>query len=345
MRTAFREKRRTSAKQRLPLRVVIVVGYANTLVDVLGPYQVFLQATSGQGASDGEDLGRYRIEIASPGTDRIVSSRGGVGLLCSTTLQAVEGEIDTLLVAGSSIGSGEPVNGEIIEWLQQRAPRTRRIASVCTGAFLLAAAGLLDGRHATTHWRHAQRLAERYPKVTVEPDPIYVRDGNVYTSAGMTAGMDLALALVEEDFGREIALSVARSMVIYMRRPGGQSQFSAALRRQTGDDSPISRVLHWITEHLDEPLSVDRLSEIAGMSPRNFSRVFLRDSGTTPAKFVEELRIEEARRLLQSSNESVERVAELCGFGSIDSLQRNFATHYRTTPTEFRSRFQTALRR
>ena len=345
MRTALRERRRNTAKQHLPLRVVIVVGYADTLVDVLGPYQVFLQASSAGGTPYGDDLGRYRIEIASPGTDRIVASRGGVGLLCSTTLQAVEGEIDTLLVAGSSVGSGEPVNQAIVEWLRQRAPKARRVASVCSGAFLLAEAGLLDGRHATTHWRYVQRLAAAYPNVTVEPDPIYVRDGNVYTSAGMTAGMDLALALVEEDCGMEIALSVARSMVIYMRRPGGQAQFSAALRRQTADDSPISRVLHWITEHLDEPLSVDRLSEIAGMSPRNFSRVFLRDSGTTPAKFVEELRIEEARRLLQSSNETVERVAELCGFGSIDSLQRNFAAHYGTTPSEFRSRFQTALTR
>lgn len=328
-----------------PLRVVIIVANSNTLVDVLGPYQIFLQASCEGGTPYGEELGRYAIEVVSPGPELLVAARGGIGLQCTSTLDSIEGEIDTLVVAGAIITPGHPVSVRVNEWLRRHAGGIRRIASVCTGAFLLAEAGLLDGRRATTHWRYSNILAQRYPAVIVDPDPIYVQDGNVYTSAGMTSGMDLALALVEEDYGREVALSVARSMVIYLRRPGGQAQFSVALRRQTEEDSLVNRVQHWIAEHLDEALSVERLSEIAGMSPRNFARVFVRDVGTTPAKFVEELRLEEARRMLQHSDETIERVAVSCGFGSVDTLQRHFAESYGTTPTEFRRRFQSALRK
>jgi len=343
-RVGIDNERRTGAGSG-PLRVVIVVGSPDTLMDVVGPYQIFLQASSEAGKPTGEELYRYQIEVASPEAGRLVSVRGGIGLECTTTLDDIEGRIDTLIVAGGRLAEPTPSNGKIAAWLRQHASSIRRIASVCSGAFLLAEAGLLDGRRATTHWRHVRELARRYPAVTVEPDPIYVRDGNVYTSAGMTSGMDLALALVEEDYGGEVARQVARSLVIYMRRPGGQSQFSVALRRQTAEESPIKRVQDWISEHLGEPLSVERLSEVAGMSPRNFSRVFARDAGTSPGRFVEELRLEEARRMLESGSETVERVAALSGFGSTDSLQRHFAETYGTTPTEYRSRFQTALRK
>lgn len=328
-----------------PVRVIIVAGCADTLVDVLGPYQVFLQASFEGGTPFGDELGHYRVEIASLGPNRLVASRGGIALECSTTLDEIEGELDTLIVAGSSVGSERPLDRRIVEWVRKRAPGVRRVASVCSGAFYLAEAGLLDGRRATTHWRYVRRFAERYPTVIVEPDPIYVRDGKFYTSAGMTAGMDLALALVEEDYGGEVALAVARSMVIYLRRPGGQAQFSAMLKRQAPESSPVHRVQHWIAEHLEEPISVDRLSEVAGMSPRNFSRVFVRDTGTTPWKFVEEIRLEEARRMLQATTETVDRVAELCGFGSTDTLQRQFQDFYGASPSDFRNRFQTALRK
>lgn len=336
---------RRGGRPALPLRIVIVVGSPDTLVDVVGPYQIFLQASSEGGTPTGEELRRYQIDVASPEAGRLLASRGGVGLHCTTTLDEVDGPVDTIIIAGAKIVHPSPNNGRIAAWLKGHASSARRIASVCSGAFLLAEAGLLDGRRATTHWRYVRELAKRYPQVTVEPDSIYVRDGNVYTSAGMTSGMDLALALVEEDFGSEVAREVARSLVVYMRRPGGQSQFSAILRRQTREESPIKRVQDWIAEHLAEPLSVERLSEIAGMSPRNFARVFARDAGTSPGKFVEELRLEEARRILESGSESVEQVAALAGFGSIDSLQRHFSEIYATTPSEYRSRFQTALRR
>lgn len=345
MNSAPRKNRGRTGHRDLPLRIVVVVGSPDTLIDVVGPYQIFLQASSEGGRPTGEELHRYQIEVASPQAGRLVSARGGLGLQCTSTLDGIGGRIDTIIVAGARIVRPSPSNATITAWLKKRAPSARRIAAVCSGAFLLAEAGLLDGRRATTHWRYARALADRYPAVKVDPDPIYVRDGNLYTSAGMTSGMDLSLALVEEDFGSEIAREVARSLVVYMRRPGGQSQFSAALRRQTAGESPIKRVQDWISEHLGEPLSVERLSEIAGMSPRNFSRVFVRDAGTSPGKFIEELRLEEARRMLESGGESVERIAALAGFGSIDSLQRHFSLSYGTTPTEYRSRFQTALRR
>jgi transcriptional regulator GlxA family with amidase domain len=228
---------------RSPLRVAIIVGNANTLVDVLGPYQVFLQASLVGGAPYGVDQGRYRVDVVSPTVDLLLTARGGIGLQCTTTIDSLEGEIDTLIVAGASTSAGDAISARISGWLRRHAGAARRVASVCSGAFPLAEAGLLNRRRATTHWRCVDDLAERYPEIYVEPDPIYVRDGNVYTSAGMTSGMDLALALVEEDYGSEVSLGVARSMVIYLRRPGGQAQFSAALRRQTGEDSPIHRDL------------------------------------------------------------------------------------------------------
>lgn len=345
MKKAASRNLRRARRKPSPLRIVIVVGSPNTLVDVIGPYQIFLQASSEGGTPHGGELSRYRIDVASPQSERLVSARGGLGLQCTTTLDEIEGPIDTLIVAGARIVDPSPTNEKIASWLKRHAPSVRRIASVCSGAFLLAEAGLLDGRRATSHWRYVQELAKRYPAVTVESDPIYVRDGNLYTSAGMTSGMDLALALVEEDYGSEVAREVARSLVIYLRRPGGQSQFSAALRRQTAEQSPVRRVQDWIPEHLGEPLSVERLSEVAGMSPRNFSRVFVRDAGTSPGRFVEELRLEEARRMLESGRETVEEIAALAGFGSIDSLQRHFSESYGTTPTQYRSRFQTALRK
>jgi len=329
----------------VPLNVVILAACGDALIDVVGPYQVFTQASREGGALFGAELGRYAVHVLGRGAARSVRSRGGIGLLCTGSITSFREPIDTLIVAGSGVVARDvPADPLLVEWIAERGAKARRVASVCSGAFLLAEAGLLDGKRATTHWRYADRLASRFPKVSVEPDPIYVRDGKVYTSAGMTAGMDLALALVEEDFGRGTALGVARSMVLYLRRPGGQSQFSAALLRQTPDISPITRVQHWILEHLEEELPIARLAEQAGMSQRNFARVFLRDTGVTPAKYVEELRLEEARRRLEQGNDTVELVAHASGFGSVDSLQRRFQGAYGATPTEYRSRFATAIR-
>jgi transcriptional regulator GlxA family with amidase domain len=228
----------------------------------------------------------------------------------------------------------------VVRWLQRIAHQVRRIGSICTGTFLLARAGLLNGRRATTHWKYCEPLTRRYPAVKLEPDPIFVRDGNVYTSAGVTAGMDMALALVEEDAGSNLALEVARELVLYLRRPGGQSQFSAALTLQTTDCQPFRDLAAWVLEHLRNHLSVEVLASRVGMSPRNFARVFRAETNTTPAKFVESLRLEVARRRLQESNASLETIASTCGFRNCDAMRSTFKRILRVAPGEYRWRFQ-----
>jgi transcriptional regulator GlxA family with amidase domain len=228
----------------------------------------------------------------------------------------------------------------LIEWIRESGPRARRLASVCSGAFLLARAGLLDGRRATTHWRSCDLLARLYPKVRVEPDPIFVRDGSVYTSAGICAGMDLALALVEEDLGREIALAVAQRLVIFLKRPGGQSQFSAQLRTQLAEREPLRELQSWIAENPGADLTIPALAARVAMSPRNFARVFLREVGTTPARYVEGARVEAARRRLEESDSAIESVADGCGFGTPETMRRAFLRSLRVSPASYRGRFR-----
>jgi transcriptional regulator GlxA family with amidase domain len=203
----------------------------------------------------------------------------------------------------------------------------------------LAAAGLLEGKRATTHWKWAAELATRFKRTTVDPDPIYIRDGNTYTTAGVTAGMDLALALVEEDLGSPLALKVAREMVLYLRRAGGQSQFSTSLSLQASDRKPIAEIRSWALDNLDQDLPVEKLAAKASMSPRNFARVFLKDTGTTPARFVERLRVEAARRRLEESKDKLEKVANDCGFGSLQGLRRSFLRVLQVSPNDYRRRF------
>jgi transcriptional regulator GlxA family with amidase domain len=214
------------------------------------------------------------------------------------------------------------------------------VASVCSGAFLLAEAGVLAGRRATTHWESCDALARRHPDVEVDPDPIFVRDGNVLTSAGVTAGMDLALALVEDDHGPERALAVARQLVMYVRRPGGQSQFSAALRAQRAERRPLRELQAWVADHLDADLSVEALARRAAMSPRNFARAFAAEAGVTPARYVEEVRVEAARRLLEGTGRPVDGIAAACGFGSAETMRRAFLRTVHVPPSEYRKRFR-----
>ena len=264
----------------------------------------------------------------------------GIGLLADRAYGSVRDGLDTLLVAGGSaravIGAARP---DLLAWLRRMAPRVRRIGSVCTGAFLLAEAGLLDGRRATTHWNGTDRLARDYPSVKVDPDAIWVRDGNVFTSAGVTAGIDLALALVEEDLGRPLALAVARRMVVFLKRPGGQSQFSTHLAAQTRAEGPLAELPEWIAEHLDGDLTVATLSAHVAMSPRNFARVFRGEFGVTPAKYVETTRIEQARHRLEEGRLSLDEVAGACGFGSSERMRRTFERHLRVVPRDYRRRF------
>jgi transcriptional regulator GlxA family with amidase domain len=325
--------------RRLPRRIAILTYPGGQTLDVTGPFEVF----SGANAwcrGRGDVVPAYALEIlaAAPGPVRMSS---GLMLVADRAYGAVRGGLDTLLVAGGDARAAA-ADARLLAWLRAMRPRARRVASVCTGAFVLAAAGLLDGRRATTHWAAAPALARQFPRVAVDPDAIWVHDGTVWTSAGVTAGMDLALALVEEDLGREAALTVARHLVVFLKRPGGQSQFSVHLEAQTVSRGPLKDLPEWIVEHLDGDLSVEALASRAAMSPRNFARVFVRVTGTTPAKFVERARVERARRLLEEGAPSVETVASECGFGSAERMRRTFRRHLRVVPLDYRRRFEVA---
>ncbi len=319
-------------------RVAILVYPGVDLLDVAGPSEVFSAARRAVAASGGR--GGYSVEILSNSRHLAIETDSAVSLLAHQSYIGFREPIDTLLVAGGQ-GSTDAANDRaLLRWLRRMAPRVRRLGSVCTGAFVLAAAGLLDGRQATTHWKCCRELALQYPQITVDPDPIFIRDGNVITSAGVTAGMDLALALVEEDFGRAAALWIARHLVLFARRPGGQSQFSVLLELQAADREPLRELQTWIAEHLDQDLTVERLAERVHMSPRNFARVFQRQVGWTPARFVERLRVEAARRRLEESSAGLAQLARECGFGSADSLRRSFARILRVAPADYRHRFR-----
>jgi transcriptional regulator GlxA family with amidase domain len=244
-----------------------------------------------------------------------------------------------LLVAGGyGVVEVENIAG-FLPWLRRKAAKARRICSVCSGAVVLAAAGLLDGRRATTHWYHCRQVADRFPAVKFDPDPIFIRDGNVYTSAGVTAGIDLALSLVEEDLGADLALFVARALVVFLRRPGSQSQFSVSLSLQTSDRMPLRELQSWLLDNLREPLTVEQMALQVGMSPRNFARVFAEQIGTTPSRFVTQIRLEAARRRLEESSQSIELIAEECGFGSTESMRSAFQRMLHVSPQDYRNRF------
>jgi transcriptional regulator GlxA family with amidase domain len=318
-----------------PRRIVVVAFEGVQSLDVTGPSEVFSQADRGS------ERAEYAVELVTADGGAVRAS-SGLRLLPDRSLEQCRGAIDTLVVAGG-VGIRDAVEDERLEaWLRLAARRSRRVTSVCTGAFLLARAGVLDGRRATTHWAACAALGRIYPTVDVDPAPIFIRDGNVYTSAGVTAGIDMALALVEEDLGRAAALQVARNMVLFVRRPGGQAQFSATLSGQAATRPGIRELQAWIADHLDADLSVTALAERAFMSPRNFARVFSREVGVTPAAYVESLRVERARTLLETTNLQVEEVARSCGFGTVETLRRAFGRHVRVSPSDYRDRFAPA---
>ena len=271
--------------------IVFLAAPNSQILDVAGPFQVFVRAAELFVKECPGQKAPYRVLLASSARHRSITTNCGLVLTGTETYRTLRGPIDTLLVAGGTGVHKAARDEELLDWLRKAAQRVRRIGSICTGAFLLASAGLLDGKRATTHWKWAAELAERFTHTTVDPDPIYIRDGNTYTTAGVTAGMDLALALVEEDLGSPMALKVARELVLYLRRAGGQSQFSAALSVQSSDRKQIEEIRSWALDNLNQALPVERLAAKAGMSPRHFARVFFRDTGTTPARFVERLRV------------------------------------------------------
>ena len=327
----------------MPRRVILVAVPNSEVLDVTGPLEVFSQASrelrrrrrraSGDAA--------YQLELWVPERGPVTTSCG-LELGPARPLSSLRGPVDTLMVAGGIGVEAALGDRRLMAGLRRVAHQARRVTSVCTGAFLLAEAGLLDRRRVTTHWAACAALQKRYPALEVDPDPIFVHDGNTWTSAGITAGMDLALALVEEDHGRDVALMVARHMVLFLKRPGGQAQFSTRLQAQQTRSAPLAKVQEWIVDNPGDDLSVARLAQRAGMSPRHFARVFTRETGTTPARFVERARVELARRLLEEGSEGVDRIAADCGFGSPETLRRSFLRTLRVGPSEYRHRFQAA---
>ena len=325
-------------------------------LDVSGPIEVFSSAqrlldagtSPTRGDARGGDSGadtrpsratRYEIRTLSADGAPVRTS-SGLTLLPGGTLEQAPRRIDTLIVPGGDGTRAAVRDDALLAWIARASAGARRTASVCTGAFLLAAAGLLDGRRATTHWTSAEALARRHPNVTVEPDPIFVRDGPVWTSAGVTAGMDLALALVEDDHDSELALSVARHLVLFLRRPGNQSQFSATLASQQPEREPLREVQRSVVEHVARDHSVEAMAERAHMSPRHFARAFRAETGVTPARWVERVRLEAARRLLEDTAEPMAAVAGACGFGTAETMRRVFLRTLEVGPAEYRRRFQ-----
>jgi transcriptional regulator GlxA family with amidase domain len=313
-------------------RVLIAAFPKVQTLDVLGPAEVFETANQLSGKPE------YEVHVVATESGPLRTS--SVALYADVAVKDAAGPVDTLLVAGGR-GVNAAVDDErLVAWLAAAARRSRRVASVCTGAFLLARAGLLDGRRATTHWASCAELTSRHPKVSVERDPIYVRDGNLITSAGVTAGMDLALALVEEDLGRELALKVARWLVMFVKRPGGQAQFSAQLAAQMAEREPLRELQAWLPDHLDEDLSVPALASRACMSERNFARAFRDETGMTPAAYVESARVERARIALESGELGVETIARQSGFGTVETMRRAFRRRVGVSPASYRSRFR-----
>jgi len=319
---------------------VFVAAPGVEILDLVGPLQVFARASEMHSRANPGSPPIYSVEVVTISSRRPVIANCSLRITADRTSREVRGKIDTLLVAGGDAIEQNKIDPEAVRWLKRIAGRIRRVGSVCTGAMLLARAGLLDGRRATTHWNWCQTLIKRAPRADVDPNPIFVRDENVYTSAGVTAGMDLALALVEEDYGSRLALQVARNLVLYLRRPGGQSQFSAALSLQLTDRKPLRELEAWVLDNLHKPVTVPLLAERVAMSPRNFARVFTKEMKTTPAKFVERLRVEAARRRLEESHNSMEMIAGECGFGNVNSMRNVFQRTLKITPGQYRRHFR-----
>jgi transcriptional regulator GlxA family with amidase domain len=319
----------------LPHRVLVVAFDGLQLLDLAGPVEVLRTATR-LGAEP-----EYETVVAAP-HGQTVRSESGVRLAADRSLRelaATDERFDTIVVVGG-LGTRAAVgDAELIDDLRVVAARTPRVTSVCSGAFLLAAAGLLDGYEATTHWASCEQLATRHPAITVTPDRIYVRDRDRYTSAGVTAGIDLFLAIVEEDHGSDLAHEVAGWLVVFVQRPGGQSQFSAQLRATPAATPSIAELQRWLPDHLTDDTGVDALAARVGMSPRNFARVFRRETGTTPAAYVEALRVETARRLLEDTTLTIPAVASSVGMRHPETLHRTFLRRVGTTPDRYRQHF------
>lgn len=323
-------------------QIVIVAMTGHMLLDFAGPADVFNNANTIlelKGRTDG-----YQVLVASPNSNKQVTNSVGIEITCKYSVMEINTRIDTLLIAGSNgiQNLDDPAYKEFYTWLSERNQQTRRVGSICAGAFVLAKAGLLDGKRATTHWDRSELLQKSYPQIEVDSSPFYINDGRIYTSGGVSSGIDLALALVEEDHGKDIAMQVARRLVFYLSRPGFQVQFGNLLRAY--DHHSIAEKLRpWMIEHLHEPLDIVRIADHVNMSPRNFTRVFHKQTGMPPAKYVEKLRVEAARKYLEDTDISLEQIARECGLGGLVSMRRTFLRHLMVIPSDYRRAFRTSL--
>ena len=310
------------------MRKIVIIGPPPVqMLDVAGPLEVFCNASG------------YDVQIGNPGLENCLLTNRGLSLTGAIPIREIKGPIDTLVIAGGPGAETGVYDEEFVSWIAEAGSRSRRVASICTGAFLIAAAGLLDGKEAVTHWRFCDQLAKEFPKVKVRPEPIFLRDGSVSTSAGITAGIDLSLALVEEDQGHQAALDVARFLVMFLVRPGGQAQFSHMLSRQAITSQPLHELQVWMLENLREDLSVERLAEKIGMSPRHFTRVCLKETKMNPGQFVDRMRVEAAQQLIDSSTMGLKELLMKCGFATADSMRRVFLRVLGVTAGEYAMRF------
>jgi transcriptional regulator GlxA family with amidase domain len=318
-----------------PLRIGLI-GYeqANAL-DLAGPAEAFASAV--RAAGNGKPERCYEVVIIGL-TKRPFATESGLIFQPATTLSAAP-KLDTLIVPGGCGLRRPAVNRKVAGWILERTKTTRRVASVCTGIYGLAATGLLDGRSVTTHWRFTDDVARCFPALKVKPNALFVKDGQFYTSAGVTAGIDLALAMIEEDFGSKVALAAAREMVVYLKRSGGQEQYSEPLRFQASASDRFAELVAWMTNNPTAEMSVEALARRASLSPRQFFRRFKEHFGSSPAVFVETLRLNEARRRLSAGEPSIDHVAESVGFNGVDSFRRAFTRRFRVTPSKFRRNF------
>ena len=321
-------------------RHVVIVGFAGLQpLDAVGPFEVFSAATRVVEAASGTS-DAYRVSLVSRGGGQIEAESGLP--LGTARLPGADATIDTLLLPGGDGVQAARGDQALIDWIRVTAPRARRVATVCTGTFLAAEAGLLDGRTVTTHWARARRLQAEFPGICVDPDPIYSRDGELWTSAGVTAGIDLALAMVEDDHGADVAQTVARWLVMFLHRPGGQTQFAAPVWVPRAERSTVRAVQAIVEAAPGGDHSVARLAAAAAMSVRHFGRLFTAEVGETPARYVERVRVEAARRELETTDDTLDTIAARCGFGTAETLRRSFHRRLGVAPDSYRRRFRVA---
>lgn len=312
-----------------------------TLLDITGPYEVFSQALEYIQMHKKNFNTDYELHSISIGQTKNVRTSSGMVIHCTENIKTIDYPIDTLFIPGVPNSKIEDYKlpPYVLKWIQVQAKKVRRVCSVCTGSFFLAEAGVLANKKATTHWEKCEVLGSKFPSIQVDDSSLFIKDGNIYTSAGISSGMDLALALVEEDMGRTLALRVAQQMVLYLKRSGSQSQYSTVLTHQHTDHQPIQEICSWMLEHLNETITVESLAERISMSPRNFARVFVRETGKTPAKYIEMLRVESACRYLVDTRLSLKQIANSCGLGTVDNMRKVFLKLKNISPAVYRKNF------